>query len=49
MQSLETFVKHTIKQGKSETDNLDELQQILDDLDTRDKPIYLRYDITSNT
>ena len=49
MQSLETFVEHTIRQGKNETNNLDELQQILDDLDTKDKPVYLQYDVISNT
>ncbi len=49
MKSLETFVKHTVRQGKDEADNLDELQQILADLDTEDKPIYLRYDVISNT
>ncbi len=49
MQSLETFVKDTIRQGKKETNNLDELQQILDALDTRDKPIHLRCDFISNT
>ena len=49
MQSLETFVENTIRQGKNEIDNLDEFQQILDDLDTKDKPIYLRYDVISNT
>ena len=49
MESLETFVKYVNKQGKDEKTKLDELQQILDELDTCDKPVYLREDTVSNT
>ncbi len=49
MGSLETFVKYVNKQGKDEKTKLDELQQILDELDTCDKPVYLRHVTVSNT
>ena len=48
MESLETFVEDIVGDSKKEADELKELQQILDALDTKDKPIYLQHDYTSN-
>ena len=48
MESLEAFVKYVNKQGKDEADKLVELQRILDELDTCDKPVYFIHDTVVN-
>lgn len=48
MSTLETFVEKTIQKGIKEAKNFEELRQILDTLDKEEKPIYLRYEVSSN-
>ena len=47
-QSLEAFIKQIIVEGAEQTNDLDQLKQILEELDEKDKAIYLRYDVSSN-
>ena len=43
MDSLETFVKQTIQKEKDNIEDFEELKQILETIDAKKKPIYLRY------
>ena len=49
MQSLESFVDQTIKEGRDDIKDFDEFKKILDILDVKEKPIYLKYEVHSNT
>lgn len=48
MTSLEEFVSNTIKEGEEETEKLDELKSILDELDEEPKIIYSTYNVKAN-
>ncbi len=47
-QSLEDFIKQTIVEGVEQTNDFDQLKEILEELDEKEKAIYLRYDVSSN-
>ena len=49
MQSLESFVDQAIKEGRDDIKDFDEFKKILDILDVKEKPIYLKYEVHSNT
>ena len=49
MDSLEAFVKQTIQKEKDNIEDFEELKRILETIDAKKKPIYLRYDVRSNT
>ena len=48
MQSLESFVDQTIKEGKDSIKDFDEFKKILDILNVKEKMIYLKYEVHSN-
>ena len=49
MQSLESFVSEAVKQGKEDIKDFDEIKKILDILREKEKPIYLKHYVHSNT
>ncbi len=49
MQSLESFVDQTIKEGKDNIKDFDEFKKILNILVLKKKMIYLKYEVHSNT
>ncbi len=49
IQSLESFVDQTIKEGREDIKDFDEFKKILDILDAKKKPIYLKYEVHVNT
>ena len=45
-ESLEDFIKQTIVEGVEQTNDFDQLKEILEELDEKEKAIYLRYDVS---
>ena len=49
MDSLETFVKQAIQKEKDNIEDFEEIKLILETIDEKKKPVYLRYGVRPNT
>ncbi len=48
MDSLQSFVHNVVRDDNSDTKGLQDLMKILNDLDSEEKPLYIRRKVTSN-